>query len=173
MFWIGHCYGLLWTLHCPQGRDCKVTMIRPLLFHGIHTDLIERPGATIVDRQSDVYLLDFKVICCMFTWTDFIYVELYISTRSVGAQAPYRAIGSAGVTVRARVNNYCHCCISTYVCLHWIKGILCGYAIGSGRHHSGSQGPGPIDHKVFLWYQNVLFLMFNTWFHKSWRGIFY
>ena len=28
-------------------------------------------------------------------------------------------------------------------CTYWIKGILCGYAIRSGRHPSGSQRPGP------------------------------
>ena len=30
-----------------------------------------------------------------------------------------------------------------YVCLYWIKWILCGYAIRSGRHPSGSQRLGP------------------------------
>ena len=40
LFWIGRCYGLLWTLHCPNGRYCDVTMINPLLFHGIRPDLI-------------------------------------------------------------------------------------------------------------------------------------
>ena len=29
-------------------------------------------------------------------------------------------------------------------CTYWIKGILCGYAIRSGRHPSGSQRPGPL-----------------------------
>ena len=28
-------------------------------------------------------------------------------------------------------------------CTYWIKGILCGYAIRSGRHPSGSEHPGP------------------------------
>ena len=29
-------------------------------------------------------------------------------------------------------------------CTYWIKGILCGYEIRSGRHPSGSQRPGPL-----------------------------
>ena len=50
--------------------------------------------------------------------------------------------------------------------IYWIKGILCGYAIRSGRHPSGSPAVGPADadfprdvcltvtrnHKVFLLY---------------------
>ena len=33
--------------------------------------------------------------------------------------------------------------ISTYVCVYRAKGILCGYAIRSGRHPSVSPRPGP------------------------------
>ena len=33
--------------------------------------------------------------------------------------------------------------IQHLICTYWIKGILCGYAIRSGRHPSGSQRPGP------------------------------
>ena len=38
----------------PKGRYCDVTMIRPLLFHGIHADMSGSPGAAIVHRQSIV-----------------------------------------------------------------------------------------------------------------------
>ena len=43
---------LLWMLHCPKGRNCDVTMIRPLLFHGMRADLSGSPSGAIVDRQS-------------------------------------------------------------------------------------------------------------------------
>ena len=33
--------------------------------------------------------------------------------------------------------------IQHFICMYWIKGILCGYAIRSDRHPSGSQRPGP------------------------------
>ena len=47
-----------------HGRYCDVTMIRSLLFH----------GAAIVHRQSINYLVDFKVICCIFPWNKSIYI---------------------------------------------------------------------------------------------------
>ena len=33
--------------------------------------------------------------------------------------------------------------IQHLICTYWIRGILCGYAIRSGRHPSGSRRPGP------------------------------
>ena len=52
-------------------------------------------------------------------------------------------------------------CFSTYVCLYWIKAILCGYATRSDRHpgrgrwlHSGCL-PGR-NHKVFLLYDTSI-----------------
>ena len=54
------------TLHCPKRRHCDVTMMRPLLPHGIRANLSGSHGAAIVDRQSINYFLDFKVICCIF-----------------------------------------------------------------------------------------------------------
>ena len=68
------CYWLLWTLHCSKGRYSDATMIKPLLCHGIRSDLSESPGAAIVDRQSINHLLDFKVICCIFPWNNSMYV---------------------------------------------------------------------------------------------------
>ena len=68
LFWVRRCYGLPWTLHCPRGRYCDVTMIRPFLFHGIDADLSRISGVAIKDRQLINYLLDFKVICCISSW---------------------------------------------------------------------------------------------------------
>ena len=65
--------------------------------------------------------------------------------------------------------------INHLICTYWIKGILCGYAIRSGRHPEGSQRPpgrpavGPAaadfprdvcltvsrNHKIFLFYDDV------------------
>ena len=36
-------YGLPWTLHCPMGRYCDVTLLWPVLFHGIRADLSGTP----------------------------------------------------------------------------------------------------------------------------------
>ena len=51
LFWIWRCFWLLWTLHCPKGRHCDVTMIRSLLFHGKRADLSGSPGAAIVNLK--------------------------------------------------------------------------------------------------------------------------
>ena len=117
LFWIQHCYELLWTLHCPKGRYCDVTIIRPLLFHGMRTDLRGSPGAAIVDCQSIYYLLDFKRICFIFPWNNSTYdldatvgwlesLGYSINARAFGPLTPYLAVGFAGVTMCTRVNNY-------------------------------------------------------------------
>ena len=63
----------------------------------------------------------------------------------------------AGGVIQGRINSSpSSCCISHFKpqlaqlffiqhlkCTYWIKGILCGYAIRSGRHPSGSQWLGP------------------------------
>ena len=118
-FWIQHCYELLWTLHCPKGRYCDVTIIRPLLFHGMRTDLRGSPGAAIVDCQSIYYLLDFKRIYFIFPWNNSTYdldatvgwlesLGYSINARDFGPRTctPYLAVGLAGVTMCIRVNNY-------------------------------------------------------------------
>ena len=117
LFWIQHCYELLWTLHCPKGRYCDVTMIRPLLFHGMRTDLRGSPGAAIVDCQSIYYLLDFKRTYFIFPWNNSTYdldatvgwlesLGYSINARAFGPLTPYLAVGLAGVTMCTRVNNY-------------------------------------------------------------------
>ena len=117
LFWIQHCYELLWTLHCPKGRYCDVTMIRPLLFHGMRTDLRGSPGAAIVDCQWIYFLLDFKRICFIFPWNNSTYdldatvgwlesLGYSINARTFGPLTPYLAVGLAGVTMCTRVNNY-------------------------------------------------------------------
>ena len=117
LFWIQHCYELLWTLHCPKGLYCDVTIIRPLLFHGMRTYLRGNPGAAIVDCQSIYYLLDFKRICFIFPWNNSTYdleatvgwlesLGYSIIARAFGPLTPYLAVGLAGVTMCTRVNNY-------------------------------------------------------------------
>ena len=125
LFWIQHCYELLWTLHCPKGRYCAVTIIRPLLFHGMRTDLRGSPGAAIVDCQSIYYLLDFERICFIFPWNNSTYdldatvgwlksLGYSINARAFGPLTPHLAVGLAGVTMCTRVNNclwnhiFCH-----------------------------------------------------------------
>ena len=88
LFRIQHCYELLWMLHCPKGRYCDVTIIRPLLFHGMRTDLRGSPGAAIVDCQSIYYLLDFKRICFIFPWNNSTY-----DLESLGYSINARAFG--------------------------------------------------------------------------------
>ena len=66
-----------------------------------------------------------------------------MNARAFGPQTPYQAVGSAGVAMRTGkqlfVKSYdlsfqsITVVISTYVCLYWMKGILCGYAIRSGN----------------------------------------
>ena len=54
LFWVWRCYGLLWTLHCHKDRYCDVTMIWPLLFHGICADVSETP-TTPWQRECTVF----------------------------------------------------------------------------------------------------------------------
>ena len=116
------------TLHCPKRRHCDVTMMIPLLPHGIRADLSGSHGAAIVDRQSINYFLDFKVICCIFRWNNSIYIIgrhgrlgrlLGVFNKCSGHRTSNRIIGSAGVAMGARANNYLwnrlvlskrHCC---------------------------------------------------------------
>ena len=108
LFWIQHCYELLWTLHCSKGRCCDVTIMR--------TDLRGSPSAAIVDCQSIYYLLDFKRICFIFPWNNSTYdldatvgwlvLGYSINARVFGPLTPYLAVGLAGITMCTRVNNY-------------------------------------------------------------------
>ena len=174
-FWIGPCCGLLWTLHCPKGRYCDVKMIRPLLFHGIRADLSGSPGALITDRQSISYLLDLKAIRCMLPWNNYIQLDAIVGwVNKCSGRRPSDTLLSwwlgwhrhARTCKQLFVKSYdlwfqSVTVILTYVCLYWIKGTLCDYAIRSGRHPSGRQRLGPTcgrdvcltlsrDHKVFL-----------------------
>ena len=150
---------LLWTLNCLKGCYCDITMIRWLLFHGICIDLSGRPSTPIVDCQSINYLLDFKVICCVSPLNNSIYI--------IGCNCRLgRVLGVFNKCSGLRPSDTLSSCklgwhrhaltgkqwfvklydlsfqsivvdISTHVCLYWIKGIFCGYAIQSGRLPSG------------------------------------
>ena len=147
---------LPWMLHCPKGRYCNVTMIRPLLLHGICVDLSGSPSVAIVDCQSICYLLDLKVICCLFPWNNSIYIcriwgdcrsgiVLGLFNKCSGLQ-PSDTIWScwlgrcrhAHTGKQLFVKSYhlsfqsVTVVISTYVCLYWIKGILWGRWLPSG-----------------------------------------
>ena len=86
LFWVWRCYGLLWTLHCHKDRYCDVTMIWPLLFHGIHADVSETPNNALTTQMHGDYRLDridwidrffvgFNVICYAFLRNNPIYIE--------------------------------------------------------------------------------------------------
>ena len=52
MFCIRRCWGLLRTLYCPRSRQCDVTLIWPLLLHGIPADNANSQWLRAVDRLS-------------------------------------------------------------------------------------------------------------------------
>ena len=142
LFWVWRCYGLLW-LHCPNGRYCDVTMIRPLLFHGMHADLSGSPGTVNTDCQSINHLLDFKAMCCIFTWNVSIYLigrncrldtVLGVFNKWSGLRPSdtlsswwFRWCCHAHKHKQLFVNSYdssfqsVTVVVLTYVCLYWIK----------------------------------------------------
>ena len=82
MFWVWRCYGLLWTLHWHKGRYCDVTMILPLLFHGIRADVSETPSNALATRMHgdyrptiDRFFVGFNAICYAFLRNNPIYIE--------------------------------------------------------------------------------------------------
>ena len=63
-----------------KDRYCDVTMIWPLLFHGIRADVSESPNNPLTMRMHGDYRLDgffvgFNVICCAFLRNNTIYIE--------------------------------------------------------------------------------------------------
>ena len=79
-----HCsgYGLLWTLRCHKDRYCDVTMIWPLLFHGIRVDVSETPNNALTTRMHgdywpsiDRFFVGFNAICYAFLINNPIYIE--------------------------------------------------------------------------------------------------
>ena len=73
---------LLWTLHCHKDRYCGVTMIWPLLFHGIRADLSETPNNALTTRMHgdyrpsiDRFFVGFNAICYPFLRNNPIYIE--------------------------------------------------------------------------------------------------
>ena len=82
LFWVWRCYGLLWTLHCHKDRYCDVTMIWPLLFHGIRADVSETPDNALTTRMHgdhrlsiDRFFVGFNAICYTFQGNNPIYIE--------------------------------------------------------------------------------------------------
>ena len=82
LLWIGRCYGLLRTLYCPNNPYCDVTMIRPLLFHGIRVDVNETPDNALTTRMHGDYRLSidkfffwFNAIWYTFLGNNPIYIE--------------------------------------------------------------------------------------------------
>ena len=71
LFWVWRCYGLLWTLHCPKDRYFDVTMIWPLLFHGIR----ETCTRQLLDNANARRLHVFNAICYTFLRNNPIYIE--------------------------------------------------------------------------------------------------
>ena len=82
LFWVWRCYGLLWTLHCHKDRYCDVTMIWPLLFHGIRADVSQTPNNALTTRMHgdyrpsiDRFFVGFNAICYAFLGNNRIYIE--------------------------------------------------------------------------------------------------
>ena len=82
MFRVWRCYGLLWTLHCHKVRYYVITMIWPLLFHGIRVDMSETPNKALTTRMhgdyrpsSDRLFVGFKAIFYAFLRNNPIYIE--------------------------------------------------------------------------------------------------
>ena len=117
MFWIWRCYGLLRTLHCHKDRYCDVTMIWPLLFHGIRADVSETPNNALttrmhVDNRLSIarFFAGFNAICYTFLRNNAIYIEernCRLSTvpglfnKCSGPRTPYRVDGLAEGVMRA------------------------------------------------------------------------
>ena len=81
-FWVWHCYGLLWTLYCHKDCYCDVTMIWPLLFHGIRADVSETPNNALIMRMHgdhrlsiERFFVGFNAICYTFLGNNPIYIE--------------------------------------------------------------------------------------------------
>ena len=79
MVWVWRCYGLLWTLHCPNDHYYDVTMIWPLLSHGVHADVSETPDNALTTRMHgdyvDRFFVGFSAICYTFLTNNPIYIE--------------------------------------------------------------------------------------------------
>ena len=63
---------LLWRLHGPKGRNCDITMIRPLLFHGIHTDLSGSPTMVFMGCQPIIYWISKQFVAYYHEMTPYV-----------------------------------------------------------------------------------------------------
>ena len=127
LFWVWHCYGLPWTLHCPKARVYDVTMIWPLLFHGILADVSKTPDNALTMRMHgdytlsiDSFFLGCHAICYTYLWNNPVYIKgrncrlrilatqslgYSINAWAVGPRTPYRVGGLAGDVMRAWVSH--------------------------------------------------------------------
>ena len=123
----------------------------------------QREFMAITDRQSIDSLLDsMRFVTHFWEITPYIlrgaivvlvqYQCYSINARAFGPRTPYRVGGLAGDVMRAWASHSFGKSLDLYfrsftivsftIYLYWIKGILRGYAIRSGRRTSGSQRPG-------------------------------
>ena len=153
------CYGLF-----------IVTMIWPLLFHRIRADVSETPNNALTSRMHgdyrpsiDRFFVGFNEICYAFLRNNPIYIEgrncsfstVPVLFNKCSGLRPSDTLWSwwLGWRRHARVGKpffgksldlyFRSFTIALFtIYLYWIKGILRGYAIRSGRRPSGSQQPG-------------------------------
>ena len=155
------CYGLLWTLHCPKDRYCDVTLIWPLLFRRIRADVSETPDNALTTRMHgdyrlsiDRFFVGFNAICYTFLRNSLIYIEgrncrlstvpgLFnkcsglgssdmLSSRWLGWRRHAR-VGKPFFDKSLDLEFQSFTIIVLTIYLYWIKGILRGYAMRSGR----------------------------------------
>ena len=127
LFWVWSCYGLLWTLHCHKDRYCDITMIWPLLFHGIRADVSETPNNALTTRMHgdhrlsiDRFFVGFNAICYTFLGNNPTYIERrncrlstvpgfmqkMLGPSALGHLVAYRVGGLTGDVMRAWVSHY-------------------------------------------------------------------
>ena len=142
----------------------------PLLFHGIRADLSETPNNALTTRMHgdyrpsiDRFFVGFNAICYAFLRNNPIYIEgrncsfstVPVLFNKCSGLRPSDTLSSwrLGWRRHARVGKpffgksldlefQSFTIIVLTIYLYWIKGILRGYAIRTGRRPSGSQRPG-------------------------------
>ena len=151
------------TAHCPKEHYCHVTMIWPLLFHGIRADADETPDNASTTRMHgdyrlliDRFFVGFNAICYAFLINNPIYIEGRNCRLTGLVQSLGYSINATSCAHRQAILwKIIGFIISKlyYRCVNYIfvldKGLLRGYAIRSGRRHEGSQWP-PGGPQIFL-----------------------
>ena len=114
------------------------------------------------DRGKSInYLLDFNAICSICPWNNSLYIIGHNCRLGIviGIFNKYSGLRSSdalsswwlGLRRHPRMGKQLFTksydlsfqsvtvVVSAYACLYWIKGILCGYAIWTGRHPTGAK----------------------------------